>query len=265
MQINKFIAAISSNYSLSEAKKIADLFAEKYNLNDLDDATIHNYLKRINNLEPIQYIIEEAWFYDTPFYVNKHTLIPRPETEELVDFIIKENKSKKNLSIVDIGTGTGCIPITLKRKIPDATIWAIDISTKALHIAKMNAATYHTDINFLAMDFLAVKNDSFPLLDIIVSNPPYIPQSEEQLMDATVTKHEPHTALFVPDNNPLVFYEQIKNFAKSQLKNEGIVYVETHYQYALNVAAIFSAAAFETTIIKDITGNNRFVKAIKKP
>ena len=265
MQINKFIAAISSCYAPSEAKKIASLFAEKYNLNDLDDASIHKYITRINHLEPIQYIIEEAWFYDIPFYVNEHTLIPRPETEELVDFIIKENKSKKKLSILDIGTGTGCIPITLKRKIPDATIWAIDISTKALNAAKINAATYSTDINFIAMDFLAAHHYPFPLLDIIVSNPPYIPQAEEPLMDATVTKYEPHTALFVPDNHPLIFYERIVDFAKTQLKNSGAVYVETHYQYALEVVAMFDAAAFETTVIKDITGNNRFVKAIKKP
>ncbi|TXH22681.1 MAG: peptide chain release factor N(5)-glutamine methyltransferase [Chitinophagaceae bacterium] len=265
MHINKFIEAIQLHYSIAEATKIAELFTEKFDLEILDHTFIRQCIERINRYEPIQYILEEAWFYDIPIYVNQHTLIPRPETEELVDIIIKENKEKSNLSIIDIGTGSGCIPIILYRKLNNSHIYAMDISSDALDVAKQNANQYKANIHFINTDFLAKSIFDLPVFDIIVSNPPYIPQQEHELMDKNVTQFEPHSALFVPNNQPLIFYEGIKNFAKNHLKPLGTIYVETHYQYAVETAVIYETEGYETSILKDISGNNRFVKAIKKP
>ena len=265
MHINKFIEAIHQHYSISEATKIAELFTEKFDLETTDHQFILQCIERINMHEPIQYILEEAWFYDIPIYVNKHTLIPRPETEELVDIILKENKNKSNLCIIDIGTGSGCIPIILKRKFNNSHLYALDISYDALEVARRNASHYKANIHFIENDFLNSSTFDLPVFDIIVSNPPYIPQQEHEIMDKNVTLFEPHSALFVPDNHPLVFYEGIKDFAKNHLNPLGIIYVETYYQYAVETALIYETAGYETAILKDISGNNRFVRAIKKP
>src|SRR5690606_492309 len=144
-------------------------------------------------------------FYGHKFFVNENVLIPRPETEELVEWIVKENKNK-NLKIIDIGTGSGCIPISLKKEIPSAEIYALDFSEKALETAKINAEFHQTEIKFLQNDFLKMDFQSLPNFDIIVSNPPYIAESERNSMDKNVLEFEPASALFVPDDDALIFY-----------------------------------------------------------
>jgi len=178
---------------------------------------------------PIQYITGKAWFMGESYTVSDHVLIPRPETEELVDWIIEYAEIKgKALRILDIGTGSGCIAIALKKALPEATVVAIDISTNALKIAQANADTLKADIEFIPLDIL---NTAFlpGQYDVIVSNPPYIPMHEMSSMELQVTEHEPNIALFVPDEDPLVFYKAIARLAKLHLTSNGQLFFEIHY------------------------------------
>lgn len=220
--------------------------------------------QRLQKSEPIQYILNEAWFYDIPFYVNKSVLIPRPETEELVDWIIKDHKEKQDLSILDIGTGSGCIPIILKRKIPHSKVSSCDISSDALLVAQKNARKHKTEIEFVQLDFLNEENwSAFPKADIIVSNPPYIPQKEKSLMHDNVLAHEPHLALFVTDNNPLIFYAAIAAASKLILKDNGTIYVELFEGLGSETQLLFENHGFNVILKKDIQGKDRFIKALK--
>jgi release factor glutamine methyltransferase len=214
--------------------------------------------------KPVQYVLGEAWFGQLNLLVNEHVLIPRPETEELVQWIVasRANDKKEDLSILDIGTGSGCIPIYLKQKLPSATITAIDISKAALAVAKRNALTYDVAINFLQLDFLnETAWQQLPQYDIIVSNPPYIPYKEEKEMDANVIGFEPYTALFVADTAPLIFYEKIANFAKDHLTVNGIIYVEIHEDFAEVTAKVFESIFEKVIIKKDIFGKDRMISA----
>ncbi|WP_114789065.1 peptide chain release factor N(5)-glutamine methyltransferase [Niabella yanshanensis] len=220
--------------------------------------------KRLQQSEPIQYILNEAWFYDIPFYVNQSVLIPRPETEELVDWIIKDHKEKHDLSILDIGTGSGCIPVILKRKIPQSRVSSCDISNEALLVAQKNARKHKTEINFIQSDFLNKNNwSSFSATDIIVSNPPYIPQQEKSLMHDNVLAHEPHLALFVEDSNPLIFYAAIAEAGKTLLKDNGTIYVEIFEGLGKETQLLFENQGFNPVLKKDMQGKDRFVKARK--
>ncbi|HTG55523.1 MAG TPA: peptide chain release factor N(5)-glutamine methyltransferase [Niabella sp.] len=221
--------------------------------------------RRLQQSEPIQYILNEAWFYDIPFYVNQSVLIPRPETEELVDWIIKDHKEKQDLAILDIGTGSGCIPVILKRKIPQSEVSSCDISKEALLVAQKNARKHKTEINFIQSDFLNRENwPNFSKSDIIVSNPPYIPQQEKRLMHDNVLAHEPHLALFVEDSNPLVFYAAIAEAGKTLLKDNGTIYVEIFEGLGTETQLLFESQGFNPILKKDMQGKDRFIKALKK-
>lgn len=225
---------------------------------------LQNVLNRLLLHEPIQYIIHECWFYDIPFYVNNHVLIPRPETEELVHWIIKEQATVSQPVIVDVGTGSGCIPVILKRKIPGAIVHACDISEKALQVAQKNAATHQTEINFLQLDFLnSNQHHMLPKPHIIVSNPPYILKSDQFYMRKNVLQYEPHTALFVDDTDPLIFYEAIANFGSNNLQKDGTIYVEINEALAENVISLFEGKHYKTFLKKDMQGKYRMVKAIR--
>lgn len=211
---------------------------------------------------PVQQVTGEAWFYDLLFSVNEHVLIPRPETEELVQWILAENTG--TVSVLDIGSGSGCIAIALKKNLPSAIVTAVDISPEALTIAKKNAASNNTDINFIELDFLNEHNwQQLAGFDIIVSNPPYIPMHEKEKMDTNVTAHEPPKALFVPDDRPLIFYEKITAFAKLKLNVNGKVYAEIHEDLSNETAAVFSSGFDEVEIKKDINGKYRMIKATR--
>ncbi len=196
--------------------------------------------------------------------VNRHVLIPRPETEALAELIIKENKPEQ-ISILDIGTGSGCIAIALKKNIPASKVTALDISRLALRIAKRNANTYGAEIEFIHGD--VSKNGSLITLgnyDVIVSNPPYIPPSEKPSLPPNVAAFEPHTALFTPPENPLYFYLLIAEFAFQNLRLNGKLYFEIHENHANEVGNILETNGFhKIEIIKDMQGKNRIVKGKK--
>jgi release factor glutamine methyltransferase len=222
--------------------------------------------------KPVQYVVGEAWFYKMKLIVNEQVLIPRPETEELVQLVVdycgKEKKlpsiSGDRISILDIGTGSGCIAIAVKKNSPNTIVHAIDISKGALLVAKENALLQKADIDFIEIDFLNESNwNQLPKLDIIISNPPYIPLNEKAILDKNVTQFEPHKALFVTDSAPFIFYEKIAVFGKTHLVNSGTIFVEIHEEYAKQTAAIFEND-YQVEIKKDIFGKQRMLIITKQ-
>ena len=220
-------------------------------------------ISRINQNEPIQYILEEAWFFGLKFYVNSSVLIPRPETEELVR-LISDEYADTNFTLLDIGTGSGCIPISIKFKCPTAKIFATDISDEAIAVAKRNADTLKSAVQFLHHDIL-IEEIPFDLLDVIVSNPPYVLENESDGLRENVIKYEPHLALFTPDNDPLRFYKAIAEKGIHALKPNGKIVVEINQQFGKEVANLFLETGFvNIEIKKDIFGKDRIVTG-KKP
>ncbi len=229
-------------------------------------------LKKLKSYEPLQYITGETEFLGLKFKINKNVLIPRPETEELVEWILEEIKSLKfktkgNFKILDIGTGSGCIAIALKKNFPSAGITAIDISKDALQVAQNNALINDVKINFQQMDILKSmtlgSKDSF---DLIVSNPPYISQHEKSRMHRNVTDHEPHIALFVEGKNPLLFYEHIASLALGNaLKPHGRLYFEMNENLSREIFELPEIQKFTDVIIKtDLSGKERMIRVVKK-
>ena len=208
--------------------------------------------------KPLQYILGNADFYGLQFKVNEHTLIPRPETEELVSWILEH----EFLSLLDIGTGTGCIPISItKNKNVQST--AIDISENALLLAKENARINRVEVNFLKQDIF--KTTTLPKVDLIVSNPPYILDKEKELMLDNVIDNEPHLALFVPDNNPLLFYKKIAELAFVNLPENGLLFFEINEQFGNETIEMLTKIGFvDIELKKDINDKDRMLKAIKK-
>ena len=214
---------------------------------------------------PIQYITGKTWFMGEPYIVNDQVLIPRPETEELVDWVIEYAAIKgKALRILDIGTGSGCIAIAIKKALPEAIVSAIDISTGAIKIAATNAAALKADIEFTCLDIL---NTAFlpGQYDVIVSNPPYIPMQEMKNMELQVTDHEPNIALFVPDEDPLVFYKAIARLAKLHLSTNGQLFFEIHYDQGDAMIALLDEMHFHVELRTDLFGKDRMVRASLKP
>ncbi len=220
-------------------------------------------LMLLKDHQPIQYVLGETEFYGMKFFVNENVLIPRPETEELIEWILKDTTNDK-LKIIDIGTGSGCIPIVLKKHLPEAEIFALDVSEKSLETAKINAEYHQTEIQFVQNDFLNMDFNELPEFDIIVSNPPYIAETEKNEMDENVIKFEPHSALFVPDENPLVFYERIIELAKQKLKPKGKIYVEINQNLAMETKELFEKIFQNIELKKDISGNFRMIKINKQ-
>lgn len=240
------------------------------NLNQSDVISIYDAAKALKTGKPIQYILGVADFYNLKFKVTPATLIPRPETEELVDLILKQSLITHNsslISILDIGTGSGCIPITLKKNLPQANVSAIDISDEALEVAKCNAQKTKVDVEFIKLDILSQTNSSLIShnFSLIISNPPYILKSEAKQMTEQVLNHEPHLALFVEDNDPIVFYKRIIDFCKEHLLPQGNLYFELNPLYANEVKnyADESKLFNFTALIKDMSGKQRFFKAQK--
>lgn len=221
---------------------------------------IEKIVSRLKNHEPIQYILGTTEFYGLPFYTVPEVLIPRPETEELVQWIIQENKSSKP-TILDMGTGTGCIAISLQKNIPQSTVLACDISPVCLETAKRNSELNSAEVSVIQYDILSnAPAFSFPELDIIVSNPPYIRETEKTLMEKNVLDHEPELALFVPDENPLIFYEQIADFARIHLKNQGHLYFEINEAFGPEYYEMLQEKGFSEIVLKkDIHGKDRMI------
>ncbi|AWH86866.1 peptide chain release factor N(5)-glutamine methyltransferase [Flavobacterium album] len=220
-----------------------------------------NVLQLLEKQKPIQYIFGKAHFYGLEFEVNENTLIPRPETEELVEWIVKESKHKGKIKILDIGAGSGCIAISLAKNLPDAEVFAIDVSEKALAVAEKNAAANDITVNFILQDILEAASlpDTF---DIIVSNPPYVRELEKAEIKANVLEYEPHLALFVKDSDPLLFYRKIALLAKSNLPENGRLYFEINQYLGNETAEMLENYGFkDVELKKDIYGNDRMVAA----
>lgn len=214
--------------------------------------------------KPVQYVLGYSWFKGKKFMVNEHVLIPRPETEELVDAIIQQQTLEKNnnqFKVLDIGTGSGCIAISLQLYFPQWEVWAIDKSNTALEVAKENALELNSKIFTKEVDILsALSIDGLPAFNLIVSNPPYIPVTDKQEMTTQVIDHEPHLALFVTNEDPLQFYKSILAFSEHHLIRGGMLWFETHMSYAEEVAALMKENDYlEIKIKKDFQGKDRIV------
>jgi release factor glutamine methyltransferase len=238
----------------------ADILAGKtLAISEIQTKKLIEVLERINAHEPIQYILEEADFFGRRFYVNKFVLIPRPETEELVSTVLDYCKKFSLKTIMDIGTGSGCIPITLALEIQRPTIFATDISAEALEVAKKNATRNAAKVTFFQDDILTrpIPVDD---LDAIVSNPPYITRREAGAMRDNVLKYEPHLALFVPDDDPLLFYRIILTKSKKALRPGGLLAFEINEKYGREVYELFQSHAFtDVRIVKDLSQKDRIV------
>ena len=254
----KLMHVLKPLYGEWEARNIAKYLIPEmvyYSREQFEDA-----LSRLAMHEPWQYIIETEWFYELELKVTPATLIPRPETEELVHYIL-QNHSERNLKVLDIGTGSGCIALALQRHRPHWSISGCDISEQALAIAKENASHLGLEVNFFKYDILnaSILNEKW---DIIISNPPYIPENEQRLMRENVLQYEPHLALFVPDQDPLLFYRKIAEFAKSHLFQSGNLYFELNEFYAEETLSLIQSMQYkEAHILNDLMDKPRMISA----
>jgi release factor glutamine methyltransferase len=276
-KFNHFHATLQNIYTEPEATEISEMVfqeligVDKMQLrNEKDRLLLLEQVKQIDSIlsrllkhEPIQYILGFAWFMNHRYTVNRHVLIPRPETEELVDWVIKENNADSNY--LDIGTGSGCIAIEIKNKYKSALVQAIDISTEAIQTAKANSNKIlgRNDIKFMKADALRLDDfkNSLSNSDVIVSNPPYIPLAEKDALNKNVTDNEPYLALFVPDEDYLIFYKVIASFAKHNLPSQGKVYFEIHEKMKHELTKVFSALGLENIEFKkDMYGKDRMLR-----
>ena len=276
-----FNEALSAIYPKTEIDSFFFiLMEEKLQMQRIDTVLKPNFLiteknlidlktivKRLQKEEPIQYIIGNTEFYGLPFLVDKNTLIPRPETEELVAWVLDEIKVFTNnkiteLSILDIGTGTGCIPISLAKNLTSLNISAIDISPEALLIARQNAILNKVTIEFIELDIL--NAESLPQeYDVIISNPPYVRELEKEEIKINVLENEPHLALFVADENPLIFYNKIADLAKQQLSKNGMLFFEINQYLGKETANMLVKKGFKNIQLKkDLFGNDRMIKCV---
>ena len=249
----------------------SDFYIDQESLNLMQVAT-----KQLEQEIPIQYIIGKTEFFGLPFNINKEVLIPRPETEELVEQVIKEVSliktyntasneatNEKQITILDIGTGSGCIAISLKKQLPGSKISAIDVSDKALRVAKKNAALNKVNINFIHLDILKTNNLD-KLYDVIVSNPPYVRELEKKEMKNNVLNNEPHLALFVDNKNPLLFYNKIAELANKFLTKNGQLHLEINQYLGKETIKLLAEKGFKNIQLKkDIFGNDRIISAFK--
>lgn len=267
--------SLSGIYPESEAHSIARIVMEEVfnsplplltidkniKITPSQEVKIQEIVKRLQSFEPIQYILGKSEFYGLTFSLNNNTLIPRPETEELVELIISENADKKNC-ILDIGTGSGAIAIALKKHLPTSSVEAWDISKGALELAKKNALANRVSVDFKEVDILSEypKDKNYT---IVVSNPPYVLDSEKDGMSMNVLNYEPHSALFVPNETPLLFYTRIADISKEIFNiNGGFLYFEINRAKGLDVKLMLEAKGYKNVnVIKDISQNDRIVKA----
>ena len=218
-------------------------------------------LERLSNGEPIQYIFGYVLFYDLKIAVSRDVLIPRPETEYLVHIMLRENRKRKPASLIDLCTGSGCIAVALASQLPNTAVTATDISENALEVAQRNAAQAGVSVQFIKDDLLNTSN-SYPLYDCVVSNPPYVRNSEKEFMHRNVLDFEPHQALFVDDRDPLLFYKAIADFGKEYLAPEGTLWCEINENLGSETVALFERRGYsETRIYKDLNRKDRFLKA----
>ncbi|GAA4933285.1 peptide chain release factor N(5)-glutamine methyltransferase [Algibacter agarivorans] len=248
--VSRIQLAMDSDYAIDDSKEIMDA------------------LELLKQQKPIQYIIGETEFNGLPFKVNGHVLIPRPETEELVEWVLKKVDHNKPITILDIGTGSGCIAISLAKNLPNAKVFALDVSAKALKTAKENADLNDVNVEFVEADILTVGHAELVSVshkfDIIVSNPPYVREKEKRFMKPNVLENEPHLALFVKDENPLLFYEAITQFASSNLSMGGQLFFEINEYLGHDMVDLLNDNNFKNIELKqDIFKKDRMIKGEK--
>lgn len=282
---NKYLATLNGFYDEDEAQSIFLIAIEtvlKYNradylcrkeeiLSDDKVKTLVGILTELQTGKPIQYINGETVFYNLKFKVDPSVLIPRPETEELVDWILTETRSKSNIennfpvTLLDIGTGSGCIAVSLKKNLPNAKVFAVDISKDSLKVAKENADLNGVEIKFIKEDILSFTSlNIHETISIIVSNPPYVTENERDAMHKNVLENEPHLALFVTNEKPLIFYEAIADFAMINLTDKGLLFFEINEYLGQQTVDLLNSKGFkDIELRKDMQGKDRMIKASK--
>ena len=281
-------------YEEGEAKNIANLLMEHitgnsksvrlagndHELTTLQEQELLEKMERLMKHEPLQYVLNKSWFYGMELYVNASVLIPRPETEELVEWIVNDVKASgldvfnRNtsaadettlLKILDVGTGSGCIALALKKTMPRAEVWGCDVSEDALNVARRNGSGLDIRVDFQGLNFLDTEQQKqLPTVNILVSNPPYIPFRDKDQMHLNVVEHEPHLALFVPDEDPLIFYRALAHFGKHRLYENGAIYLEIHEDLGQQVEQLFTKEGYQQVELKkDMQGKTRMVKVRK--
>lgn len=287
----QMIEQLEGNYGDGEATSIATLVLEEITGWSRSDKWLkkeeeltqpqvsqwESILERLKRNEPVQYILQKGWFYGMELYVDNSVLIPRPETEELVHWIIGDVKASgkdvferrpmqadvtTQLKILDVGTGSGCIALALKKEMPKAEVWGCDVSDEALNVARRNGSHLDIRVDFQSADFLdTAQQKSLPTVDIVVSNPPYIPLRDKDSMHSNVVEFEPHTALFVPNDDALLFYKALAGFGRHRLYKGGAIYMEIHEDLGPAVTDLFQKEGYPSVEIrKDMQGKNRMVK-----
>ena len=241
------------------------VFHKDIEISESQKQKLQEAITRLKNHEPIQYIIGSTVFFNRDFMVEPGVLIPRPETEELMEMIVRENQNKP-IRILDIGTGSGCIPVTLSLELPQSTVYSADISEDALCVAQKNIAHNKATVSLIHCDIL--DDTAIPRLpqqlDIIVSNPPYVMESEKTGMENNVLVHEPHLALFVPDEDPLLFYNRIADLGRTLLKEGGRIYFELNALLAQESAEMMISKGYkQVSLHKDLFGKLRFLTAVR--
>lgn len=243
------------------------LFGKGKELSDTEKSEIKEIIEQLKKHKPLQYILGKADFYGRTFRVNPSVLIPRPETEELIEQICNDvdKEAEKPVTLLDIGTGSGCIAVTLAKELPRADVVAIDVSPDALETARENARTLHASVTFILCDILDTERAEagIPFLfDVIVSNPPYVMEREKEAMEANVLKYEPPLALFVSDNDPLLFYRAIARFGRKKLRKGGRLYFEINALCGLDTVRLLEQEGYHSIqLIRDLSGKDRMVKA----
>lgn len=275
--LSKITGRLSPVYGLVEARSISayllegafdvsttDIASKKLlSLSEVKKQSLERMLKRLEDQEPIQHVIGYGWFYGRKFIVNREVLIPRPETEELVQWIVQSHKGGGAKKLLDIGTGTGCIPVTIKLEAPALDCEGWDISEKALEVAAKNAAQLESVVTFKKKDIIqeVIPADAF---DIVVSNPPYVRNSEKSQMSRNVLDYDPGLALFVPDEDPLIFYRAIAGQAISALKNGGWLYFEINEAFGAEMANLLKNCGFtQVELKKDLNDKDRMIRGRK--
>lgn len=267
-------------YESGEAESIADWTLESLTgkkrlerlqssmvLNEEQQIKLEQYAVELMEYRPVQYVLGESYFYDMKLFVDERVLIPRPETEELADWMVKyiHQQQLKQTIVLDIGTGSGCLALAIKKGVPDANVYAADLSEGALAVASENAARLNLDVRFLKMDILdADAGDGLPQLDIIVSNPPYITLPEQESILPNVLRYEPHQALFVTNSDPLQFYKAIASFASKHLKQNGSLFLELHRDFAADTLQYYRDKGWKVELKQDMQQQDRMLHCIKQ-
>ncbi|WP_266203733.1 peptide chain release factor N(5)-glutamine methyltransferase [Pontibacter kalidii] len=275
-QLGKHIReSIKAAYPEPEAGSIAQLvlehvlqknrvqltLAQQEQVHAEQERQVKEMTQRLQRQEPVQYVLGVAYFYGLELLVDERVLIPRPETEELVDLVLREYKNQQGLQVLDICAGSGCIPLALAANLPSANVYGLEVSGGALEVARANAAKYNLPVQWLQADiFEPVPGIKLASLDIITSNPPYVLEEEKQQMRENVLEYEPHLALFVPDQDPLKYYRRITEVAQQLLKKSGRLYFEINERYGQEVKELLLTAGFaQAQVVQDLFGKDRIV------